>query len=105
MPLILSRQSQLRLPLRDPRDLLTLATGPCLAAMPPVGSTRAGILPGFPSLDRGSREAEIGFEPRTFRSFSRETQLSIPFVIFFNRKCCTKAAACFRWYDIRDIAA
>ncbi|GAA53566.1 ATP-binding cassette transporter [Clonorchis sinensis] len=40
----------------------------CLAAMPPEGSTRAGILPGCPSLDRGSREAEAGFEPRTFRS-------------------------------------
>ncbi|KAG5453639.1 hypothetical protein CSKR_111578, partial [Clonorchis sinensis] len=33
------------------------------------GGTRAGILPGCPSLDRGSREAErVGFEPRTFRS-------------------------------------
>ncbi|GAA47273.1 hypothetical protein CLF_100161 [Clonorchis sinensis] len=30
----------------------------CLAAMPPEGSTRAEILPGCPSLDRGSREAE-----------------------------------------------
>ncbi|KAG5452728.1 hypothetical protein CSKR_102158 [Clonorchis sinensis] len=40
----------------------------CLAAMPPEGSTRAGILPGCPSLDRGSREAEVGFEPQTFRS-------------------------------------
>ncbi|KAG5452972.1 hypothetical protein CSKR_111792 [Clonorchis sinensis] len=34
--------------------------------MPPEGSTRAGILPGCPSLNRGSREAEVGFEPRTF---------------------------------------
>ncbi|GAA49842.1 hypothetical protein CLF_103669, partial [Clonorchis sinensis] len=40
----------------------------CLAAMPPKGSTGAGILPGCPSLDRGSREAGVGFEPRTFRS-------------------------------------
>ncbi|KER33715.1 hypothetical protein T265_00403 [Opisthorchis viverrini] len=40
----------------------------CLAAMPPEGSTRAGILPGCPSLDRRSRVAEVGFEPRTFRS-------------------------------------
>ncbi|KAG5441345.1 hypothetical protein CSKR_103221 [Clonorchis sinensis] len=47
----------------------------CLAAMPPEGSTRAGILPGCPSLDRGSREAEVGFEPRTFRSSQiRENQ-------------------------------
>ncbi|KAG5454445.1 Heteroproteinous nuclear ribonucleoprotein L, partial [Clonorchis sinensis] len=40
----------------------------CLAAMPPEGSTRAEILPGCPSLDRGSREAEVGFEPRTLWS-------------------------------------
>ncbi|KER23137.1 hypothetical protein T265_08908 [Opisthorchis viverrini] len=40
----------------------------CLAAMPPEGCMRAGILPGCPNLDRGSREAEVGFEPRTFRS-------------------------------------
>ncbi|KER28433.1 hypothetical protein T265_04741 [Opisthorchis viverrini] len=40
----------------------------CLAAMLPEGSTRTGILPGYPSLDRGSRVAEVGFEPRTFRS-------------------------------------
>ncbi|KAG5441927.1 NADH dehydrogenase [ubiquinone] 1 alpha subcomplex assembly factor 5 [Clonorchis sinensis] len=49
----------------------------CLAAMPPGGSTRAGILPGCPSLDRGSREAEAGFESRTFRSGdSRSNHLS-----------------------------
>ncbi|GAA56361.1 hypothetical protein CLF_110705 [Clonorchis sinensis] len=48
-----------------------------LAAMPPEGSTRAGILPGCPSLDRGSREAEVGFETRTFRSVnSRSNHLS-----------------------------
>ncbi|KAG5454002.1 hypothetical protein CSKR_102085 [Clonorchis sinensis] len=40
----------------------------CLAAMPPEGCTRAEILPGCPSLDRESREAEVGFEPRTVRS-------------------------------------
>ncbi|KER22184.1 LOW QUALITY PROTEIN: hypothetical protein T265_14924 [Opisthorchis viverrini] len=33
------------------------------------GSKQDGILPGFPSPDRGSREAEVGFEPRTFRSY------------------------------------
>ncbi|KER25991.1 hypothetical protein T265_06683 [Opisthorchis viverrini] len=38
-----------------------------LAAMPPEGSTRAGILPGCPSLDRGNRDAEIRFKPRIFR--------------------------------------
>ncbi|KER24231.1 hypothetical protein T265_08074 [Opisthorchis viverrini] len=35
--------------------------------MPPKGWTKARILSGCPSLDRGSREAEVGFEPRTFR--------------------------------------
>ncbi|KER29394.1 hypothetical protein T265_03963 [Opisthorchis viverrini] len=35
--------------------------------MPPEGCTRVEIVPGYPSLDRGSREAEIGFEQRTFR--------------------------------------
>ncbi|KER26578.1 hypothetical protein T265_06221 [Opisthorchis viverrini] len=35
--------------------------------MPSEGSTRTGILPGRTSLDRGSRVAEVGFEPRTFR--------------------------------------
>ncbi|KAG5455039.1 Protein disulfide-isomerase tmx3 [Clonorchis sinensis] len=38
-------------------------------ALPPERSTRAGILPGCPSLVRGSREAEVGFEPRTFWFF------------------------------------
>ncbi|KER19489.1 hypothetical protein T265_11748 [Opisthorchis viverrini] len=37
--------------------------------MPPEGRTRAGILPGCPSLDRVSRVAEVGFEPRTFRGW------------------------------------
>ncbi|GAA55984.1 hypothetical protein CLF_109553 [Clonorchis sinensis] len=47
------------------------------AAMPPEGSTRAGILPGCASLDRGSRQTEVGFEPRTFRSVdSRSIHLS-----------------------------
>ncbi|KER25356.1 hypothetical protein T265_07159 [Opisthorchis viverrini] len=38
----------------------------CLAAMPPEGSTRAGILTG--RLDRGSREAKVGLKRRIFRS-------------------------------------
>ncbi|KAG5446642.1 hypothetical protein CSKR_108301, partial [Clonorchis sinensis] len=45
-----------------------VATFWCLAAMPPEGSTSAGILPGCPGLDRRSRDAEIGFESQTFRS-------------------------------------
>ncbi|KER25792.1 hypothetical protein T265_06822 [Opisthorchis viverrini] len=40
----------------------------CLAATPHEGDTRAEILPGLPSLDRGSREAEVGFELQAFRS-------------------------------------
>ncbi|KER28298.1 hypothetical protein T265_04830 [Opisthorchis viverrini] len=47
----------------------------CLAAMLPEGTTRAGILPGCPSLDRGSREAEVGFEPRSFRSANIESRV------------------------------
>ncbi|KER23439.1 hypothetical protein T265_08660 [Opisthorchis viverrini] len=35
----------------------------CLVAMLPEESTRVGVLPGCPSLDRGSRVAEVGFEP------------------------------------------
>ncbi|KAG5451768.1 hypothetical protein CSKR_109197 [Clonorchis sinensis] len=33
--------------------------------MPPEGSTRARILPGYPSLDRGSRKAEAGYSNGT----------------------------------------
>ncbi|KER26374.1 hypothetical protein T265_06358 [Opisthorchis viverrini] len=39
----------------------------CLASIPPEESTRAEILPGCSSLDRESRKAGVGFEPRTFR--------------------------------------
>ncbi|KER23738.1 hypothetical protein T265_08429 [Opisthorchis viverrini] len=38
----------------------------CLAAVP-HGDTRAGILSSCPSLDKGSREPEVGFQPRPFR--------------------------------------
>ncbi|KER30899.1 hypothetical protein T265_02715 [Opisthorchis viverrini] len=59
----------------------------CLAAMPPEGCTRAGILPGYPSLDRGSREAEVGFEPRTFRSVSpRSNHLGRPARVCLERE-------------------
>ncbi|KER22701.1 hypothetical protein T265_09262 [Opisthorchis viverrini] len=40
----------------------------CLAVIPSEGCTTAGILPGCPSLDRRSRETEVGFKPRTFWS-------------------------------------
>ncbi|KER28377.1 hypothetical protein T265_04762 [Opisthorchis viverrini] len=51
-----------------PMDKNRLAAVPsrCLTTMPPKGSTRAGIPPGCPSLDRGRRKAEVRFEPRTF---------------------------------------
>ncbi|KER22618.1 hypothetical protein T265_09324 [Opisthorchis viverrini] len=41
-----------------------------LAPMLPEGCTRAGILPGCLSLDRGSQEAEVEFEPQVFRSLN-----------------------------------
>ncbi|KER28781.1 hypothetical protein T265_04471 [Opisthorchis viverrini] len=50
----------------------------CPSAMPPEGYTRVGILPGSPSLDRGSRGAKVGFEPRTFRSCHYPTTGLIP---------------------------
>ncbi|KER30320.1 hypothetical protein T265_03265 [Opisthorchis viverrini] len=76
----------------------------CLAAMPPEGCTRAGILPGCPSLDNGSREAEAEFEPRTFRSVNHNTVMitcmlikfsnirELPLVMWPNRK-----AAVLNW--------
>ncbi|KER28727.1 hypothetical protein T265_13525, partial [Opisthorchis viverrini] len=53
---------------RKQRKRSAVAPFRCLAAMPPEGSTRAGILAGCPSIDRGSRKAEVGFEPWNFRS-------------------------------------
>ncbi|KAG5441164.1 hypothetical protein CSKR_102740, partial [Clonorchis sinensis] len=53
-----------------------------LAAMPPKGSARAEILPGCPSLDRGSREAEVGFGPRTLRSLKILRQPTTAFALF-----------------------
>ncbi|KAG5453486.1 hypothetical protein CSKR_113960 [Clonorchis sinensis] len=51
----------------------------CLAAMPPEWSTRAGILPACPSLDRTSRDADVGFEPRTFRgTIPEDASLLLP---------------------------
>ncbi|GAA48559.1 5'-AMP-activated protein kinase subunit gamma, partial [Clonorchis sinensis] len=41
---------------------------PCLAAVPTEGHTRTETLPGFPTLDKSSRDADAGFEPWTFRS-------------------------------------
>ncbi|KER23922.1 hypothetical protein T265_08288 [Opisthorchis viverrini] len=37
-----------------------------------LATGRSRGLPGCPNLDRGSREAEVGFEPRTFRKSHRE---------------------------------
>ncbi|KER21755.1 hypothetical protein T265_09994 [Opisthorchis viverrini] len=56
----------------------------CLTAMPPEGCTRAG----YPSLDRGSREAEVWFEPRNFRSInSRSNHLEHLAPVISNRSC------------------
>ncbi|KER29760.1 LOW QUALITY PROTEIN: hypothetical protein T265_13302 [Opisthorchis viverrini] len=56
--------------LNDNRPAVTPAW--CLIAMPNERSTRAGILSGCLSLDGRSRDAEVGFEPRTFRSIKAE---------------------------------
>ncbi|KER21750.1 hypothetical protein T265_09989 [Opisthorchis viverrini] len=47
----------------------------CLPTTLVEGSTRAGILPNCPNLDRGSREAEVAFELRTSRSSPQEKTL------------------------------
>ncbi|KER29665.1 hypothetical protein T265_13319, partial [Opisthorchis viverrini] len=39
-----------------------------LATMSPEGGARAETLTGHPSLDRSSREAKVGLEPKTLRS-------------------------------------
>ncbi|KAG5441813.1 RILP-like protein [Clonorchis sinensis] len=54
------------------KNSLAVISFRCLAATPSKRSTRAGILPGCPNLGRGIREAEVGFEPRTFRSAEEE---------------------------------
>ncbi|KER23547.1 hypothetical protein T265_08588 [Opisthorchis viverrini] len=41
------------------------------ATLPTEGGTRTWILPGRPSLDRNSRDSEVGFEQQAFRSVSR----------------------------------
>ncbi|KAG5441004.1 hypothetical protein CSKR_101233 [Clonorchis sinensis] len=53
--------------------------------MPIEGSMRAEIRLGCPSLDRKSRQAEVGFEPRTFRSLipALTTEPSRPYLDCF----------------------
>ncbi|KAG5450811.1 hypothetical protein CSKR_101418 [Clonorchis sinensis] len=58
----------------------------CIAVVKLEGITRSSTLPGFPSLDRSSRYAEVGSEPRTFRGF-RAAQIS------YVRKCAAFQAA------------
>ncbi|KER19369.1 hypothetical protein T265_11835 [Opisthorchis viverrini] len=71
-----NNRRQYRIILDSERKRSAVALFRCLPAMPPEGSTRARILPGRPSLDRRSRVAEVGFEPRTFRSVnSRSSHL------------------------------
>ncbi|KER18914.1 hypothetical protein T265_15753, partial [Opisthorchis viverrini] len=45
--------------------------------MSPKGSTRAGILSGCSNPDRGSREAEVDFEPQNFQSIIRLTETRV----------------------------
>ncbi|KER21127.1 hypothetical protein T265_10487 [Opisthorchis viverrini] len=36
--------------------------------------------------------------------FSRENQLNLSFIMFYNSMCHTQATSCFSWHDSRDIA-
>ncbi|KAG5446260.1 Cathepsin C, partial [Clonorchis sinensis] len=66
----------------------------CPTAISPEASTRAEILPGCSSQDRRCREAEVGFEPRTFRvtHTNNEAAKSIKFNLSsVNRRCDTPA--------------
>ncbi|KAG5453392.1 hypothetical protein CSKR_110035 [Clonorchis sinensis] len=67
--------------IRQKKNCSAVAPFRCLTAMPPEGSTRAGMLPGCPSLDRGRREAEVKFETRTFRSLQRDHQTQLEHLI------------------------
>ncbi|KER24174.1 hypothetical protein T265_08110 [Opisthorchis viverrini] len=57
----------------------------CITAVPPEGSTRVGTVPGCPSVDRGSREAEVGFESTDLliskRSVARTRHLPLDFLL------------------------
>ncbi|KER33000.1 hypothetical protein T265_12711, partial [Opisthorchis viverrini] len=61
------------------RDRSAVASFRCLTAMLREGSTRAGILPGCPSLNKESREAEAVFEPRTVRHHCVHIQTILPY--------------------------
>ncbi|KER29543.1 hypothetical protein T265_03842 [Opisthorchis viverrini] len=58
----------------------------CPGTMPRDGSARAGILSGCPSLDRGSREAKVGFESQTFRSINLPSNHLVHLAPFIS--CC-----------------
>ncbi|KAG5441475.1 Neuronal acetylcholine receptor subunit beta-3 [Clonorchis sinensis] len=87
----------------------------CLAAMPLEGSTSAELLPACPSLDRGIREAEVGFEPRTLRNTLICKSIRFCERLTWNpaeSPVCDvlrqlnvlhQAASCSSCYDIRDI--
>ncbi|KER21323.1 hypothetical protein T265_15116, partial [Opisthorchis viverrini] len=80
----------------------------------PEGSTRAGILLGCPILDRGSREGEVGFEPRTFRpQFDEYKKAAEEEIAKLRRELeqagtqlnvLHQASLCFSRYDVRKIA-
>ncbi|KER28789.1 hypothetical protein T265_04477 [Opisthorchis viverrini] len=49
---------------------------PCLATKPPEGEMRAGIIPGFPALDKSNREAGFGFKLRTFWDYVSRNEIT-----------------------------
>ncbi|KER22968.1 hypothetical protein T265_09051 [Opisthorchis viverrini] len=59
-----------------------------------AGNTRAGILPGCPNPGRGSREAEVGIEPRTFQS---RCELITPPTDVGRKGSCGPINSCARW--------
>ncbi|KER32136.1 hypothetical protein T265_01756 [Opisthorchis viverrini] len=68
----------------------------------PEGSTRAAILPGCPSLDRTSREAEVGSEPRTFRSAISPSNIEVMLagVFAFGPRSCQRFSKAHKWYVV-----
>ncbi|KER27413.1 hypothetical protein T265_05520 [Opisthorchis viverrini] len=83
----------------------------CLATIPPEGSTSAGILPGCPSLDKGSRETRIFREYtlicKLLWFFERPTwnpDESLVCDVLRQLNVLHQVASCFSRYDIRYIA-
>ncbi|KER27450.1 hypothetical protein T265_05491 [Opisthorchis viverrini] len=63
--------SQLDLSYSPPRQVRSVLTSfRCIDTILLEGNTEVEILPGCPNLDRSSQDAEVDFEPQTFRSVS-----------------------------------